>query len=385
MPRWLLSHPESECIFEVHSRFALQQCVDQGCDDVTGLKEFETRFQLEKSKEIDMPPTRRKISKEQEEREQPAGDALHLKYRPQMLSELVGHDGVRESLDNVINSRNPAHAFLFTGDKGVGKTTLARILAREFECVDESVIEIDAAVTNSVDDMRKLTEEMNFMGLTSTNKMYIIDECHLLSKQAWGALLKAVEEPPKHVYFCFCTTEAGKVPDTIESRCVSYTLKPLRYSEIMALLSYVVNEELIDIPVTIVQMVAEKAAGSARMALTMLQKVIGVHSDKKAQELLEAPDAEAPEIIDLCRMIMSSKTTWADIQKTINALKETTTPESVRIVMVNYIAGALLRERGEDAIPYLLDMLTQFSKPCNPSDKWAPILLAIGNVMFPGG
>ncbi|HEY9718130.1 MAG TPA: DNA polymerase III subunit gamma/tau, partial [Trichormus sp.] len=165
---------------------------------------------------------------------------LYLKYRPQSLADLVGQSSVAQSLKNAIEHNRIAHAYLFTGPRGCGKTSSARILAKSINCdlgktatpclkctsCDEvrignspSVIEIDAASNNSVDDARLLIERAPLVAQNGKNKLYIIDECHMLTTGAFNALLKTIEEPPPHVIFILATTEEHKVPHTIMSRC----------------------------------------------------------------------------------------------------------------------------------------------------------------------
>ena len=395
MPRWLLSHPESDCIFEVTTFRAFQLCAGDGCDDVTGLDVYEKRFN--KSKEQKMTVSRRKFNVEGTNTGRITAtelakantpkiahtDPYHIKYRPNKLSEVIGHKEVVRSLEKMLKASSRPHTFLFTGSSGIGKTTLARILASEFQCDPANIIEVDAATTNGVDDMRSLTETMRYNGFgKQPNKMFILDECHMLSKQAWGSLLKATEEPPQHVYFVFCTTEDGKVPPTIVTRSQSFNLKSLRNDDIMDLLEFVRDNEGLGTSGGVLQLIARASGGSARQALTMLQQVSDCVDEDEAAVLLEAP-MESKEVIDLCRAMVSSNLTWKTVQTTIKSLNETATAESTRIVMVNYLNACLLGAKSEKEVPRLLDMLSSFSKPCNPTDKWAGILLAIGDHVFP--
>ena len=171
-------------------------------------------------------------------------EPLHIKYRPRSLQDVRGQDAVVDSLTTALKKSTRPHSFIFTGPSGCGKTTLARILAEKFGCSPQNVIEIDAATNNGIDSMREVTSTLRYNGFGDTpNKAIIIDECHALSKAAWQSLLKSVEEPPAHVFFFFCTTENGKVPETINTRCQSYFLKPLRFDDLMDLLEFVVDEE----------------------------------------------------------------------------------------------------------------------------------------------
>lgn len=306
---------------------------------------------------------------------------LHLKYRPSVLKDMVGQKDVVKSLKEVTASKNPGHAYLFTGPAGTGKTTLARILADKFRCDLANILEVDAATNSGIDAMRDVTTALRYHGFgDAPNKAIIIDECHGLSKQAWDSLLKTVEEPPPHVYLFFCTTVAGKVPQTIVTRCHTYGLKSLRFDDTMDLLEMVNAEEKMGVPSDILQLVARSCDGSARQALVMLSMVRSCDNPDEAARLLEQP-LESKEVIDLCRALVSRKLTWSMAVGILKSIPDMN-PESVRIVTVNYLAACLMGAKSERDVPDLLYMTQQFSKPFNPSDKSAPLLLALGNILF---
>lgn len=309
-------------------------------------------------------------------------DPFHIRYRPRTLKEVIGQKDVVASIAATIKSKTRPHSFLFTGPSGCGKTTLARIIASEFECDASNIIEADAATNNGIDDMRGITDTLRYVGFgDSANKMVIIDECHALSKSAWQSLLKSVEEPPPHVFFAFCTTDPGKVPDTIKTRCIAYNLKPLKYDDVMDLLEMVVQEEELDLLEGVLTLVARASDGSPRQALVQLATVLACRTTSEVLSLLEQP-FENKEIIDLCRKMIERDLSWKDAVGTLGALTEMS-PESIRIVVTTYVAGCLMRPKSEKDVPRLLDVLSAFSKPCNPTDKMGPILLALGNIIYP--
>ncbi len=311
-------------------------------------------------------------------------EPLHLKYRPASFKEMVGQQDVVESLKSVLAKDQRPHSFLFTGPSGCGKTTLARILASKFECEPSNIIETDAATNTGIDAMRGITETLRYAGFGETpNKMIVLDECHALSKAAWQSLLKSIEEPPPHVFFALCTTDAGKVPETIRTRCLTYNLKPVRFDDLMDLLEFVAEEEDIKPLPGALELVARASDGSPRKALVMLSMVQECQSLDEVAALLEAP-LENKEVIDLCRMLLDRSINWKKVQETLAGMAEQS-PESIRIVVVNYLNGCLMRAKSDKEVPRLLDMLNAFSTPCNPTDKLGPILLAIGNFMYPPG
>lgn len=226
---------------------------------------------------------------------------LARKYRPQTFADLVGQEHVSRTLGNAITSSRVAHAFLFTGARGVGKTTTARLLAKALNCesgptptpdntcdacreialgTDIDVLEIDGASNNSVDDVRRLQETLPFRPARDRFKVVIVDEVHMLSAGAFNAFLKTLEEPPEHVKFVFATTEIHKVPITIRSRCQRYDFRLIPQPVISARLREILAIEKIESDDAAISIVAREAAGSMRDALTVLDQVLALGGDR---------------------------------------------------------------------------------------------------------
>jgi DNA polymerase-3 subunit gamma/tau len=220
---------------------------------------------------------------------------LARKWRPRNFSELVGQEHVRQALVNALDSGRVHHAFLFTGTRGVGKTTIARILARSLNCergvssapcgecgacreIDEGrfvdLIEVDAASRTKVDDTRELLENVQYMPTRGRFKVYLIDEVHMLSAHSFNALLKTLEEPPPHVKFLLATTDPQKLPATVLSRCLQFNLKRLPASLIAARLSHILGAEGVAFEPAAVQLLARSADGSLRDALSLLDQML---------------------------------------------------------------------------------------------------------------
>ncbi|MEK7618062.1 MAG: DNA polymerase III subunit gamma/tau [Patescibacteria group bacterium] len=256
---------------------------------------------------------------------------LYRKYRPQTFKQVVGQQSIIQTLQNQVASGNPSHAYLFVGTRGVGKTSVARILAKAVNCqnnikhqassIKESphpnpppqgegisagdacgecgvckaiqignyidLIEIDAASNTGVDNVRELIEHVRFAPSGGAYKIFIIDEIHMLSKGAFNALLKTLEEPPRHAIFILATTEIGKVPATIISRTQRFDFKRLSVKEIEEQLLLVIGRENAELPKEAIKLIAENAGGGLRDAMSLLDKVLTLGNNPGLDEVLQ--------------------------------------------------------------------------------------------------
>jgi len=207
--------------------------------------------------------------------------AYYRKYRPQAFKEVLGQDHIVKVLESSIDLGNIFHAYIFSGSRGTGKTSIARIFAKEIGTSVNDITEIDAASNTGVDDIRALNESVSTLPFESKYKVYILDEAHMLSKSAWNALLKTLEEPPKHVVFILATTEVNKIPETIVSRCQCFLFKKPTHKVLRDVAINIAKKEGFTLEPASADLVALLGDGSFRDTQSILQKIIGSSKDKK--------------------------------------------------------------------------------------------------------
>ena len=221
--------------------------------------------------------------------------SLYRKYRPHNFDNLVGQDYIRDTLTNALKGNRVSHAYLFSGPRGTGKTSAARLLAKALNCSNLTdgydpcnecdfcqeinngrlidLIEIDAASNRGIDEVRDLKEKINFAPTRSKFKVYIIDEVHMMTKEAFNALLKTLEEPPDHVYFILATTEIHKIPETILSRCQRFDFKRINKKALMTRLSFIAQKEKIQAQDSALELITRYVDGGLRDAIGLLEQL----------------------------------------------------------------------------------------------------------------
>lgn len=315
--------------------------------------------------------------------------SLITKYRPQKLEDVIGQKSVIKAIKSALARKSIPKSWLFTGPAGTGKTTLARILANHVtggKANLANVIYVDAATDSGAEETRATVGKSHFKAIgESPIKFFICDEAQNFSSKAWDALLIATEEPPAHVFWCFCSTNPSKIPETIKTRCIKFTLKSVDDAELFDLLCSVTEKEKLDTGFEVIEAIAENSNGSPRQALSNLELCAHLKSAGEARELMRsALQMKGP--VDLAKLLIKKgyKPKWPEVTKCIQSM-ENVEAESVRIVINNYVAAIIMSSKSDNEVAHLLNVLSNFSTPYVTSDKLAPLLISIGGVLYSEG
>jgi DNA polymerase-3 subunit gamma/tau len=319
--------------------------------------------------------------------------ALARKWRPKTFAELIGQEHVRRALVNALGSGRVHHAFLFTGTRGVGKTTIARIFAKCLNCetgvtaepcgvcancreIDAGrfpdLIEVDAASRTKVDDTRELLDNVQYSPSRGRYKVYLVDEVHMLSTHSFNALLKTLEEPPPHVKFLLATTDPQKLPVTVLSRCLQFNLKRLPAADIAAHLRSILEREAVPFEPAGLKLVAQAADGSVRDALSLLDQLIafggGKAGEAEARAMLGTISRD--HVVRLVELLAGADT--AELVRCARSLEEFA-PDYAQVL--DELAGLLVRVALKQTLPdyegdelYELELLERLARALAPED-----------------
>ena len=303
---------------------------------------------------------------------------LITRYRPQTFEEMFGHGIAIKALRAAIKGTSRPHAFLFTGPSGVGKTTLARILAGHFKA---ELLELDAATNSGVDAARALSDEGELRPLSPKyeNKFFLIDEAQSLSKQASQALLKLLEEPPGHLYLALCTTELNKIPVTVKSRCYNVVLHRLSDDVIRVLVDTVADIEKVKLTPEVMDIIVESATGQPRIALNHLQAVSAADSPEEARKLIAVATGSEPMIL-LCQHLLTERPSWGRVARLLAEI-DGQDFEGLGVLAARYIGGAMTKAKSEASAQRAWRLLDALVCPVSTFDPKVQFLAAIGRCM----
>lgn len=317
--------------------------------------------------------------------------ALYRKFRPQRFEDVVGQEHITQTIRNQIKSGRVAHAYLFSGGRGSGKTSTAKILSRAVNCLHPidgepcneceickqaiegnliDISEIDAASNNGVDNIRDIREEVEFIPTTAKYRVYIIDEVHMLSTGAFNALLKTLEEPPKHVIFILATTEPQKLPVTILSRCQRFDFKRISIENIIKRLNVICSESNIEIEDAALKIIAKMSDGAMRDAISILERCIADGEQKitedKIRELVGIPEFDYLIDISSDLLLNNASKILQDAEKIINDGKDI---EVFTWEEIKFIRDLLMLEISEDLVVYKAEEKDRMKELVNKTTK----------------
>lgn len=299
--------------------------------------------------------------------------ALYRKYRPADFTQFRDQDTIVAVLTAAVEQKKIAHAYLFAGGRGTGKTSMARALAHAVGTSDNDIYEMDAASNRGIDEIRELREGVATLPFESTYKFYIIDEAHALTSAAWGALLKTLEEPPEHVVFVLATTELDKVPETIRSRCQVFQFKNPSHETLKKLVLDVAKKEGASLTPAGAELIALMGDGSFRDTLGILQKVLTISEDKKLSEEEVASVVGAPSSKTVNEFLgaLAGKDLASALKTFHTAISRGTEPKvftllslaKIRAVLLMRFAPELKKELGEQFSEEDIETLSELAGP----------------------
>lgn len=267
---------------------------------------------------------------------------LAVKYRPKDFEDVCGQENIISILNNQLKEKSFKNAYLFCGPSGCGKTTNARIFAKKLNNGTSSIIEIDAASNNGVDDVRTLIQDAQFLPLNGSYKIYILDECHLFSIGAWNAMLKLIEEPPARTIFMFCTTDPQKIPATIIGRVQRYNFTRINNKQIIDRLKYILKQENITTyEDSALQLIAKLSKGGMRDSISTMEKCLGYNSNLSIDNVTKALGIVGYDI--MCKILL--------------AIQNHNSKEVLQIIESIYNQGIDIKLFLADLISFCLDIV----------------------------
>lgn len=272
--------------------------------------------------------------------------ALYLDYRPNDFSSVFGNKEVIASIQNMLEDNKFPHSVLFQGPTGCGKTTLARIVADKLGAVGTDFMEVDSADFRGIDTIRELRKRAQYSPVEGQARVFLLDECHKMSNDAQNALLKILEDTPKHVYFILATTEPYKLLDTIKGRTTIFEVSLLNETEMFKLLRSVVKEEGARLQKAVYEQIIQDSLGHPRNALQILEKVLSVSEELRLSTAKQAAERQS-QSIELCRALFSGAP-WKKIANILKGLKKED-PETIRRHVLGYAQSVLLSSENDKA------------------------------------
>ncbi len=284
--------------------------------------------------------------------------SLYQKHRPQQIEDVIGNKNIIEVLQSMLSDTEKCpHSFLLHGPTGCGKTTIGRIIASNLGAIGMDLKEIDSADFRGIDTIREIRKQCQYHPMQSVCQVWLIDECHKLTGDAQSALLKILEDTPKHVYFILCTTDPQKLLPTIKGRCSQFQVNPLTDREMSKLLRRVCREESASIEKEVYEQIIQDSLGHPRNALVILDQVLRVPAEKQL-EAAQQTAAQTSQAIELCRALINGMS-WKGVALILTGLKDQD-PEGIRRVVLGYCQAILLKSENDKAAQVMEQFLEPF-------------------------
>jgi DNA polymerase III gamma/tau subunit len=304
-------------------------------------------------------------------------EPLITKYRPKEWPQVFGHKTAIASLQDALMSDSCPHAFLFTGQAGLGKTSMARLLG---DTLDATVIEINVAANNGIEAAKELVEMASYSPIyTAKVVLWILDECHTFTKQAWQTLLKVLEEPPPFLYIALCTTEGGKVPVAIQQRTFPIKLSPLNINDILDIIDLVCANEGWNTSDEVKAGIMQAADGLPRRALTLLQAGHGCPDLISLSEVITNVDVESSPGVELAKYLVAGGRDWGRIKA---VLEEITDEEEAFAQMTRYLTTCIAKADKDGVAKNNWVVLDALTYPRTTWDKKAHLMAAVGALLW---
>ena len=300
---------------------------------------------------------------------------LYRTYRPSSFDDIVGNEDTIESIQSCLAKRAQPHSYLIHGPAGCGKTTIGRIIATELGCKGADFMELDSADFRGIDTVRGIRRQLAYAPMEGPCRVWLLDECHQFSNDAQNALLKALEEPPSHVYFILCTTIPQKLLPTIRSRCSEHAVTTLTDGQMKRLLRHVVKAEDESMSAAIYSQIVQSSLGHPRRALTILDQVLGLPKEKQ-EAVAKRIAAEQSQVIELCWALIEGAS-WKKIRTILAGLQEEDA-EAIRRQVLGYCKAILLKEENDTAGAVMEAFMDPFYDNPGPSLVYACYSVSAG-------
>ena len=283
--------------------------------------------------------------------------SLYLKYRPAQIEDMVGNEEICQAVTEMMNDPDRPHSFLFTGPTGCGKTTFGRILRTGLDCSDDDFREVDSADFRGIDTVREMRRQSQYRPKNGPCVIWLIDECHKMTNDAQNALLKILEDTPKHIYFILATTDPQKLLPTIRGRCSTFVVKPLNDNQMMALLRRTVKAENASLQKAVYAQIIEDCQGLPRNALQTLDQVLRVEPEQRLETAKTAAE-ELSQSIELCRALIKGEG-WKKVARILSGLQNQDAV-GVQKHILKYCRSILLKGEHEQAAHVMEEMIEPF-------------------------